>query len=73
MDQHDRGRGEFERALDHFARIDRRVVDGAGLLDLIGDQLVALVEEQDAELLLVGNSRELCRFARLCICLQLSL
>ena len=46
---------QFERALDHLARIDRRVVDGAGLLQLVGDELVALVEEQDAELLLVGE------------------
>jgi hypothetical protein len=28
------------------------MVDGAGLLDLVGYELVALVEEQDAELLL---------------------
>ena len=34
-----------------LARIDRRVVDGAGLLHLVGDQRVLLVEEQDAELL----------------------
>jgi hypothetical protein len=27
------------------------VIDGAGLLHLVGDELVALVEEQDAELL----------------------
>ena len=47
------GRGQLQRALDHLARIDRRVVDGAGLLHLVGDQPVALVEEQDAELLLV--------------------
>jgi hypothetical protein len=32
VDQHDRGGRELERALDHFARVDRRVVDGAGLL-----------------------------------------
>ena len=50
-----RGRRQFERALDHFARIDRRVIDGAGLLHFVGDELVALVEEQDAELLLVGE------------------
>ena len=34
-----------------LARIDRRVVDRAGLLHLVGDQRVLLVEEQDAELL----------------------
>ena len=38
-------------ALDHFARIDRRVIDGADLLQFVGDELVALVEEQHAELL----------------------
>ena len=30
-------------------------VDGADLLHLVGDQLVALVEKQDAQLLLVGE------------------
>ena len=49
------GRGQFQRALDHLARIDRRVVDRAGLLHLVGDELVALVEKQDAELLFVGE------------------
>src|SRR5260370_41301422 len=37
-------------ALDDLARIDRRVVDGAALLDLVGDQHVLAVEEEDAEL-----------------------
>ena len=46
--QDDRGRRQFERALDHLARIDRRVVHRAGLLHFVGDQLVALVEEQHA-------------------------
>ena len=50
-----RGGRQFERALDHFARIDRRVIDRAGLLHLVGDQLIALVEKQDAELLLLGE------------------
>ena len=49
--QDQRGRRQFQRALDHFARIDRRVVDGADLLQFVGDELVALVEEQHAELL----------------------
>ena len=43
--------GQFERPLDHFARIDRCVIDGAGLLHFVGDQRVALVEEENAELL----------------------
>ena len=45
------GSAEFERALDHLARIDRGVVDGAALLHFVGDQPVFLVEEQYAELL----------------------
>src|ERR1019366_2966073 len=53
--QDQRGGGEFERALDHFARIDRRVIDGADLLQFVGDQLIALLEEQHAKLLLVGE------------------
>ena len=51
MDEDDRGRRELERPLDHLARIDRRVVDRADLLHLVGDQHVLLVEEEDAELL----------------------
>ena len=47
-----RGR-QLQRPLDHLAHIDRRVIDGALLLHLVGDQLVPLVEEQDAELLAV--------------------
>src|SRR6185437_12896760 len=47
------GRRQFQRALDYFARIDRRVIDGAGLLHLVCDQLVALVEKQQSELLFV--------------------
>ena len=48
--QHDGGGGELECPFDHLARIDRRVVDGSGLLQLVGDQRVTLVEEQHAEL-----------------------
>ena len=33
--QNDRGSGEFEGALDHFARVNRSVVDGAGLVLLV--------------------------------------
>ena len=49
----DRGRGEFQRALDHLARIDRRMVDRADALRFVGDQAVLLVEEQDPEFLAV--------------------
>ena len=48
-----RGRRMLQRALDDLARIDRRVVDGALLLHLVGDQPVLLVEKEDAELLVV--------------------
>lgn len=41
---------KLERAFHHLARIDRRVVDRAATLHLIGDQHIALVEEEDAEL-----------------------
>ena len=51
--QDDCGGGELERALDHLAGIDRGVVDRAGLVLLVGNEMVALVEEQDAEPLLV--------------------
>src|SRR3954464_1207173 len=43
--QDDGGGGQFQRAFYHFAGIDRGVVHGAGLLQLVRDQLVALVEE----------------------------
>ena len=49
--QDQRGGVERQRALDDLARIDRRVVDGAALLHLVGDQHVLAVEEEDAELL----------------------
>ena len=49
VDEDDRRRRQFERPPDHLARIDRRMVDGARALDLVGDQAVLLVEEQDAE------------------------
>ena len=43
--------GELERASDDLARIDRRVVHRTRLLHLVGNELVALVEEDDPELL----------------------
>src|SRR5271169_1732696 len=36
--------------------MERRVVHGAGLLHLVGDQLVALVEEQEAKFSLSANA-----------------
>src|SRR5262245_65690206 len=53
--QDDGGGRKLERALDHLARIDRRVVYGALLLALVGDELVAAVEEQDVEFLALGE------------------
>src|SRR6516162_3147851 len=48
----DQRRGlELECALDHLARIDRRVVDRPALLLLVLDQYVFAVEEEDVELL----------------------
>src|SRR6266852_988549 len=55
VDQDDSGRGQFQRPFDHFTWIDRRMIDRADLLDLVGDELVALVEKQDAKLLFVGE------------------
>jgi len=50
--QDDGGRGEFQGAFDDLADIDRRMVNGAILLNLVGNDPVALVKKQDAELLL---------------------
>ena len=49
-------RRQLQRALSHLAHVDGRMIDGASLLHLVSDQLVALVEKQDAELLLLGES-----------------
>ncbi len=62
--QNDGGCGQFQCAFDHFARIDRRMVDSADLLDLVDDELVAFVEKQDAKLLPLGNSLGFRKFAR---------
>src|SRR6516164_879809 len=49
---HNQRRGpELERALDHFARVDRRMVDGAALLTLMLDQHILAVEKQEMEFL----------------------
>ena len=44
-------RVQFQRPPNHLARIDRRVVDGAAALRLVGLQPVAAVQEQHADLL----------------------
>ena len=38
MNEHDRRRRQFERAPDDFAGIDRRMIDCARSLHLVGDQ-----------------------------------
>ena len=50
VDEDEGARRELERPLHDLARVDRRMVDGAGLLHLVGDEGVALVEEQEPEL-----------------------
>ena len=46
---------QLQRPLHHLAHIDRGVIDGAGLLHLVGDDLIALVEEDDADCSLFSN------------------
>src|SRR3984957_17844657 len=53
--QDQRGGAQLQRALDDLAGIDRRMVDRAALLLLVGDQRVLAVEEQEMEF------PELCR------------
>ncbi len=59
VDQNNGGGGEFQSPFDHFARIDRRMIDRSLALDFIGDQRIALVEKKNAELLagFVGHHR----------------
>ena len=51
VDHDDRRGPELERALDHLARVEGRVVDRAAALDLVADQDVLAVEEQEPEML----------------------
>jgi hypothetical protein len=48
------GSAQLKRALDHFAGINRRVVHGAPLMHLFGNERILAVEKQDAELLGLG-------------------
>ena len=50
VDENERGGREFQRPLDHFTRIDGRVIDRACLLHFVGDQGIAFVEEENAKL-----------------------
>ena len=50
VDEDEGGGVQLEGALDDFAGVDGGVVDGAAGLGLVGDEAVAGVEEQDAEL-----------------------
>ena len=45
----------LQGALNHFARIDRGMIDGAGLLHFIGDEQIALIKEQP-KLLAIGEA-----------------
>src|SRR3546814_1501741 len=58
VDEDEGGGAQLEGALHHLAGVDRGVVDGALLLHLVGDQAVALVEEQQAERLDLLSSEE---------------
>ena len=49
VDKDDRRGRKLQRSFHHFARIDRGVIDRAGLLHFIGDQRILLVEKQDAD------------------------
>jgi hypothetical protein len=53
--QHDRRCRQIGRALHPLAYIDRGVVNGSLLLHLVGDDLIALVEEQDTEVLMFAS------------------
>jgi len=47
----------LQGALNHFARIDRGMIDGAGLLHFIGDEQIALIKEQQhSKLLAIGEA-----------------
>lgn len=50
MHEDERRGGKLEGAAHDFARIDRRVIDRADALNLIGDQTILFIEEKDAEL-----------------------
>jgi len=48
----DKGRGpKLQRPFDHFARVDRRVIYSAFLLDFVSDEHIFPVEKENAELL----------------------
>ena len=50
VDEDEGARRQLQRALHDLAGIDRGMVDGARLLHLVGDEGVALVEEQEPEM-----------------------
>ena len=50
MHENDRRRRQLQRPLHDLAHIDGRVIDGALPLNLVGNEVVLLIEEQDAEL-----------------------
>ena len=50
MHENDRPGADLERALHHFARENRRVIDRAALMHFFDQQMVFAIEEQKAEL-----------------------
>ena len=59
VDHDDRRGAELERALHHFARIDRRVVDGSVLLLLVGDERVLRIEKEQFRILFLDKKNQL--------------
>ena len=58
VDHDHRAGAQLQGAFDHLARINRGVIDGPALLNLVGNKFVAVIEEQDPELF--GLSRGPC-------------
>src|SRR3546814_7467513 len=58
VDEDERRGAEFERAFDHFADIDGRLVDRTLAREFVADQHVARVEVEDANALDVDRRSE---------------
>src|SRR5215469_3046207 len=48
--EYERRRIERKRALDDLSRVDRRVIDRAFALDLVGDENILAIKEENSEL-----------------------
>ena len=53
MHQNDRRGAKFECPPHDLARVNRGMIDGANALNLIGDEMVLLVEKEHAEFLVI--------------------